>query len=164
MTRFKNARKDAFIEAIATASIDAADDRLTEKCKFNFAYFHVQEASQAFEDWSGAQLAKLLNKLTEYSKQPLAHWKTTSVGKSGTVLSIYGAFPTKSDFSHPKHVPHQAEWGRFRLESAVRLVGFVVPHSHHEKRHPATNHPFDCNTFYVVFLDKDHKFYKTESA
>lgn len=79
------------------------------------------------------------------------------------MLAIYGDFPKKSDFKHPKHVPHQVKWARFRLESADRLVGFIVPYSYDGKTHSTTNFKFDYNTFYVVFLDENHRFWLSGS-
>ncbi len=61
-----------------------------------------------------------------------------------------------------KSIPIEAKWGRFRLKSKVRLVGFVIPEEFHDKIHEKTGLRFDKNTFYVVFLDKEHKFYKVE--
>lgn len=160
---FGNTRKDRFIAAIPVCSLDSETDKLTTKCKFNFAYFEKQVAGQDFNEWPEGKLHKLLNKLKDYSAESLKHWSLQPVGASGTVLIIYGAFPkSKSDFTCPAHVPHQAQWGRFRLDQATRLVGFVVPHDYHGKAHPVTNERFDCNTFYVVFLDAGHRFYKTE--
>jgi hypothetical protein len=68
--------------------------------------------------------------------------------------------PSKSAFKFPKNVPHQAQWARFRLENKVRLIGFVVPGKYKDKRHAKTKKRFDGNTFYVVFPDKNHLFYK----
>ena len=122
-----------------------------------------QSAGQEFNDWSKDQLVKLLNKLKNYSAEPLTYWLTQSqrVGRrSHNVLEIYGDFPVKSEFQHPKHVPHQAQWARFRVENLVRLIGFVIPREFSLKVHGQTKVFFDCNTFYAVFLDKDHKFYK----
>ena len=160
---FGNSKKDSFIAGIPICSLDSATNKLTEKCKFNFAYFDKQAAGQDFHEWPEGKLHKLLNKLKEYSAESLKHWTFQPVGSSGTVLEIYGAFPKgKSDFTHPAHVPHQAQWGRFRLDSATRLVGFVVPHEYHGTAHVQTGERFDGNTFYVVFLDAGHRFYKTE--
>ncbi|MBW8464217.1 hypothetical protein [Acidovorax sp.] len=164
MNRYRNTQKTSFLASIPTASIDADVDELTTKCKFNFAYFDHQPAGQSFSDWTDVQLKKLLAKLQEYSKQPLQHWRDMGIGKSGSVLSIYGAFPRSSDFKHPRHVPHEVQWGRFRLEHSLRLVGFVLPPHCHDTYHKSTGVRFDCNTFYVVFLDADHRFYKTEKA
>jgi hypothetical protein len=164
MSNFKSDRKDSFLAGIATTSIHGVDDELTKKCKFNFAYFHSHASGQSFDEWNHTQLSKLLNKLAEYCKFPLQHWEKQKVGSSGNILAIYGKFPKKSAFEHPKHVPHEAQWARFRLESAVRLVGFVLPHECSDREHPTTKCRFDINTFYVVFLDAHHQFYKTEKA
>ncbi|HCY64116.1 MAG TPA: hypothetical protein DHV59_15100 [Oxalobacteraceae bacterium] len=158
-----NSRKIGFLASIPQASIDLDSDTLAQRCKFNFSYFCKQPAGQSFDQWDAGQLVKLLDKLKEYSVMPLSHWQNQRVGKSGTVLAIYGAFPKKSDFEHPKHVPHQAQWGRFRLEQSVRLIGFTLPQEFHEKMHNCGSR-FDCNTFYVVFLDAHHCFYKTGEA
>ena len=155
----ENSRKDRFLASIPEASIDLPEDTLTKRCKFNFSYFCKQVAGQSFAEWDHRDLIRLLEKLREYSTMPLSHWQNQRVGAGGnSVLEIYGAFPQKSDFSHPKHVPHQARWGRFRLEQAVRLVGFVLPPGYHDQVHPCGSR-YDCNTFYVVFLDADHRFY-----
>lgn len=162
MKRFRNDKKERFLANIPTCSLESETDILTARCKFNFAYFEKQSASQSFEDWDHNNLSKLLNKLKDYSKEPLTYWMQQSCG-AGKVLTIYGSFPTKSEFAHPKHVPHQASWGRFRLESKVRLVGFIVPNVYEDKAHPQTGKRYDCNTFYVVFLDANHKFWLTEA-
>jgi len=101
-----------------------------------------------------------MQKLQEYGREPLSYWMTRPIGKSGTVLSIYGGFPVKSALIHPKHVPNQARWGRFRLDWSGRLCGFVVPKELEGTLHSNTNVRFDSNTFYAVFLDRDHCFYK----
>jgi hypothetical protein len=89
------------------------------------------------------------------------------VGRGGlTVLAYYDNFPSRSDFKHPPHVPHDVTWARFRLGSKVRLIGFVLSEDVcRAKSKVATEghvYPYDPNTFYVVFLDKDHKFYISE--
>lgn len=164
MKNFGNKRKDARIASFVTSSIEDSSDELTIRCKFNFHYMDFsQPAGQQFNEWSKDQLVKLLDKLKNYSTMPLTYWLTQAqrVGKrSHNVLEIYGTFPAKSDFTHPKYVPHQAQWARFRVENLVRLIGFVLPKEFNTKIHSKTNERFDCNTFYAVFLDKDHKFYK----
>ena len=49
--------------------------------------------------------------------------------------------------------------GRFRLDWAGRLCGFVVPHEYSNMVQSNNGHQFDCNTFYVVFIDDNHEFY-----
>lgn len=161
MSRFGNSKIQPFLDAQKACSLDDDENDLSIRCKFNFSYFEVQDCSQNFCDWTPDQLHKLLEKLKAYSRHPLEYWQGQVVGR-GRVLSIYDEFPKKTDFTRPRHVPHQACWGRFRLESAVRMVGFVVPDNYAGKPHPQTKVQFDRNTFYVVYLDKDHRFYKME--
>jgi hypothetical protein len=162
MNRFHNTRAAKFIDSIPNCSLEAPDDTLTERCRFNLSYFTVQSAGQDFGDWNGEELAKLLSCLKEYSTKPLTYWLTQPSGKKGTVYAHYGNFPLKSEFQHPKHVPHEARWGRFRLNWAARLVGFTVPKELEDKAHSTTGKRYCSNTFYVVFLDAKHKFWGSE--
>lgn len=162
MNSFKNSRKDRFLSSFPHASIDKDDDLLASRCKFNFAYFEVQSAGQNFSDFDQRELSKILDKLKEFSKESLDYWANQRIGgKNGKVFSIYGAFPKNSDFSSPKHVPHQAEWGRFRIDQTFRLCGFIIPKSYDGKTHRGSGGIFCSNTFYIVFLDNNHRFYKT---
>ncbi len=161
---FSNSRKKGFLDKVPKVSIDSKTNKIAEKCKFNFSFFcWDQEAGQDFKDWTNEQLLKLIGKLITYSNEPLLHWQREKIGKgSGHVLEVYGSFPRISDFEHPKHVPHQALWGRFRLENSVRLVGFTIPSEYNCTEQNNSGHLFCTNTFYVVFLDKNHVFYKTK--
>jgi hypothetical protein len=160
MSKFKNSGKEGFLSSIPTASIELDSDLLADRCKFNFAYFEVQDAGQSFSDLTHENMAGLFNKLKDFSKESLDYWRNQRVGKSGYVLSTYGKFPSKSDFKQPKHVPHQAEWGRFRLDWASRLCGFTIPKCFDGKMHKGSGKLWCSNTFYIVFLDEEHKFYK----
>ena len=163
MTRRKNHLKDSFIASIPTASFYSDTDLIAKKCKFNFSYMDSnQEAGKNFNDFSAEQICKILDKLKYYGKDSLEYWSNQRVGAGGLkVFSIYGNFPRISDYKHPKHVPHEAKWARFRLEYDMRLIGFVVPDELHNKTCKRTSAMFDSNTFYIVFLDDEHGFYKT---
>lgn len=160
MKSFGNQKQKSFLDKIPQKSLDDCYGTVVNLSTFNFSYFdNSQEAGQDFKDWSEEQLVKLLNKLKEYSKKSLEEWKRTKVGSGKhryNILEEYGDFPKRTDFEHPKHIPHQVSWARFRLEQSVRLIGFLIPEEY-------TNVPYnlDRKTFYVVFLDKDHRFYKT---
>lgn len=160
--KFKSLRKDSFLGSLPVLSLDSGV--IADKCKFNFSYFDSsQPLGQDFADWSHLELVKLLEKLKNYTGCSLEYWRNERTGGGGLkVLEIYGAFPKRSGFTHPKHIPHDVLWARFRLENLVRLVGFVVPKSMKCQEHVKMKEPYDSNTFYVVFLDKDHKFYLTE--
>lgn len=162
MKKFDSQLKAKFLNNIPTASLENLTCPLTKRCKFNFSYFEKQEASQDFVDWNADQLSGLFGKLREFSREPLSYWLNMPVGKSGTVLAVYGSFPARSDMTHPKHIPHQVQWGRFRLDLAGRLCGFIVPKGFDGTEHAGTKARFDSNTFYVVFLDRDHRFYKSK--
>lgn len=165
MSKFTNSRKYNFLDKLSSLpSLLESSNDLTKRCKFNLSYFdHSQSAGQNFSDLTHKQLYQLFDKLKDYSKKTLQDWCQQRVGRTGlTVLAIYKGFPAKSSFTHPKHVPHQAKWGRFRIGSKRRLIGFIVPPELHKTLHKKTNEFFDKNTFYIVFLDNNHKFYSTE--
>jgi len=133
--------------------------RLLKLTKFCFAYFDdSQELAQSFADWQREELLTKLNeKLIEFSKEPLSHWLRQKCTDKSTIFRIYDDFSfSDSSFRQPKHVPENIRWAAFRLQNLPRVVGFVLP----DDDESWSNYPgLDKNTFYVVFLDKDHKFY-----
>jgi len=159
----KSRRAGAFLDSIPLASIENKDDKLAQKCKFNFSYFINDSAGQDFRDWTQKQLYELFDKLKAYSEFPLSHLEKQKLGKYPLFVK-YDKFPTNTDFSVPKSVPHQAIWSRFHLEGDSRLIGFVLPDEYKDKEQNTSGFRFDTNTFYVVFLDEHHKFYKTTSG
>ncbi|PCK03406.1 MAG: hypothetical protein COA42_21000 [Alteromonadaceae bacterium] len=170
MGKFANPRKDRFLKTRPRSSVETSD--IAARCKFNLSFFDAsQEAGQDFADWNNVEglhsLATLMEKIKEYTKEPLSYWRNNRSGSGGLkILSYYDSFPKDSDFIHPAHVPHDAIWARFRLGNKVRLIGFVVPEvlvSEDAAKRKAEQIGLDANTFYVVFLDKDHRFYKSES-
>lgn len=162
VNKFNNRKKCQFLNSIPVLSLESGD--INDKCKFNFSYFDSsQKDGQNFQDWEHLELVKLLDKIKNYSEKPLSYWRNERIGGGGLkVLEIYGNFPKRSAFIHPKHVPHDVLWARFRMEGRVRLVGFVVPNNITCHADVTLKEPYDRNTFYVVFLDKNHKFYLTE--
>jgi hypothetical protein len=56
-----------------------------------------------------------------------------------------GIFPPNSEFVHPKHIPLDNAWCSIHIQGKECIIGY-----------------FDDNIFYIVFLDKDHKFWITE--
>jgi hypothetical protein len=47
-------------------------------------------------------------------------------------------------FEYPAHIPEDAKWARIHVNGPAIIAGHVIN-----------------NTFYLVFLDKTHKFYLT---
>lgn len=163
-----NQQSQNFVNSLPETTIEYS--KIEKKCKFNLAYFDgKQDAGQDVGQWENttgiASLKNLLEKFKEYTDHPLTYWQQQRVGGGGLkVFEIYGDFPTKSDFKHPKHVPIDACWARFRLGNKVRLIGFVISKEAIKSLSESMQNEFCHNTFYVVFLDKDHKFYKMEQT
>ncbi len=112
---------------------------------FSFEFFDTNQIppGQTFLEWEEEGfLSAFLEKLRHLS----ALNRTTAQQGNRSPLEIYGEFPSNSDFRLPRFtIPENAEWGTIRYvgHQIRRVAGFIVG-----------------NVFYVVFLDKNHKFYK----
>ena len=156
----KNSKKEKNLPLILeSASLNLPTDILTKRCKFNFHYFNKNCAGQDFKDWHPDKLIMLLEKLKIFSENSLDYWENQK-----PTFVIYDHFPilAKTDFKNPTNVPLEARWGRFRLGGKIRLIGFVIPESYHDREHEKTRMRWDINTFYVVFLDENHRFWHDE--
>lgn len=101
-----------------------------------------KQQGDRISDWDEqAILARAIETLKGYSHAAL---RMQAVNEKFT---IYGDFPPagRTDFSHPAHVPEDAEWARIHVTGKQCIVGHVVQ-----------------NTFYIVFLDGNHSFWKSE--
>lgn len=156
MSKTSNSRKERFIKSIVSFSLQDVWTDISGRCRFNFSYFDAnQEYAADLATWDKDNLQRFFSKLRSYSKHPLSYWQQQAVGShKNHILEIYGAFPRKSGFNHQAHVPSDVDWARFRLDGKKRLIGFTIPKSYCT----AESH-FDNNTFYIVFLDLEHKFY-----
>lgn len=158
---FENKSKSKFLSNIPDLEIGNDSCIIASKCKFNLSFFCFEPGvSQNFSEWDHPKLVKLLDKLKFYSEFSLDYWKKQRIGrKNNNVLEVYGKFPLNSDFAKPKHVPINAMWARFRLESDMRLIGFVIPDAL-DKITANSNFTYCRNTFYITHLDEFHRFYK----
>jgi hypothetical protein len=162
MGRYGNSKKKSYIGSRPVTDIE--NSGLASRSSFCFSFLDTNQVGQDFDDWNNSGgitlLSNVLNKIKEYTRESLSHWSECI----NPPLVIYGNFPDKSDFTHPKHVPHDVLWARFRLGNKVRLVGFIVPEALHDNvvTIGGNQYRLNKNVFYVVFLDKEHKFYKTE--
>lgn len=128
------------------------NNEIGEFCCFNFKYFRTEKSSQSFSDWQDEKiLADLMEKLKSFSQCSLKELKQRQT------LKVYGKFPRsdKTEFDPPLDLPEDGiKWASLRLTSRERLIGFLVSDSIEK---------IECcnlkNTFYVVFLDKNHLFY-----
>lgn len=143
------------IENLEELTFEDAKNTIT----LSFKYFCVNQRPQAqvFSDWSPKMQLELLQKLAEYTKCSRLYWKNQKINGL-SLLAEYGDFPINSDLKIPSNIPNSKEliWSRFRLMQKVRVCGFFVTDD------IAKEFSLSTNTFYIVFLDKDHLFYKTE--
>lgn len=103
-----------------------------------------QKFASAFKDWqSVGLLSKAMETLHGYCKRPL-HEQI-----DGDKFTVYKSFPQAEEtkFTYPAHVPEDAAWARIHVTGVAVLIGHIVG-----------------NTFYLVFLDKTHKFWLTKKA
>ena len=96
---------------------------------------------QSFESWAADDMLKtFFERLKNLSKL------TRDEALRQTQIKIYGDFPPndKTDFSHPAHVDPNASWAVIKAVGGQKgtVAGYIVE-----------------STFYIVFLDKEHRFW-----
>lgn len=110
--------------------------------EFLISFKHLdRQQGQSFSHWEEERiLARAIETLSGYCGQSIHSQQSKN-------FTIYGDFPPsdKTEFTHPKHVPEDAEWARMRINGKVCIIGHVVR-----------------NVFNVVFLDKEHRFWISE--
>lgn len=95
---------------------------------------------QTYEEWSHEGfLSYLFEKLEHISQKSMA--EAIQEG----YIKVYDKFPPISDFKHPNHIATDVKWAVIMniKGQKVRVAGHIID-----------------NVFYIVFLDKDHVFYK----
>jgi hypothetical protein len=106
---------------------------------FSFKDFdHTQ--GQTFQEWHRSEILHiLLERIREFCRFSRIE------AEQNRSLKVYGDFPRNSDFRHPPHIAEDAEWASLHIQGKERIAGHVID-----------------NIFYVVFLDKEHRFWPTE--
>ena len=101
----------------ASKCADSLDDLLA----FNFKQIDPNQG-QTFANWSELNLLlPLFERLHNLSTQKVRELR----GNSNSTFTVYGDFPAKSDFTHPRHVPADAEWARFHLRGKEVVAGHL---------------------------------------
>ena len=159
----KNRQSEIFLDSLPKICLDDQGDQLTTRCKFNFHYLSTTSPAASISGIGDS----LLNHLKIFSEHPLSYWeKQRHIGsRNNYYLVYYDAFPPshKTLFNYPKCVPADVRWARFILSGKQRLIGFVVPEEKNGTIHHGTHFQFDSNTFYCVFIDLRHEFWKMSS-
>lgn len=141
MSKFKPSNRPA----LRLDKESVSDENKTGNFKISLAYFDPAPMyASSFHDWQkSGLLSKAMETLQGFCKRPLRQQI------DGDKFAIYQSFPPsdKTKFEYPKHVPEDAEWARIHINGPAVLIGHIVG-----------------NTFYLVFLDKTHKFWLTKKA
>ena len=109
---------------------------------FSFKDFDKNQCppGQNFEEWEKeGLLSKLMEKLIALNNTNIVE------AQQKKIIELYDSFPPTSDFSVPKYIEGDVRWG------TIQDIG--------GQKHRVAGYLID-NVFYIVFLDKDHKFWK----
>lgn len=141
MAVYRGKQKKAAFFAKPKQSVN--DASRTSNFKISFQYLDTtQKYGSSLKDWQRVGLLSYaMETLCGYCRSPL-------LGQvDGDKFAIYGSFPPegKTKFEYPPHVPEDANWARIHVNGPAVIVGHIVR-----------------DTFYVVFLDKTHKFWLTK--
>ena len=136
-------KKKVCTKVIDKASVN--DEGRIANFKVSFQYLNTpQKYASSFKDWQKCGLlSKAMDVLQGYSCSPLRSQI------DGVKFSVYDSFPPeeKTMFVYPKNVPEDAHWARIHVNGPAVIIGHIVR-----------------DTFYVVFLDKTHKFFLTKKV
>ncbi len=114
------------------------------KILFSFKDFDNKQIppGQSYDNWQE-------EKLLAYMLQKFGYICCLNIveAQQQKVLKIYGDFPVNSDFDSPQHIVKDVKWAVIMdiKGQKGRVAGHIID-----------------NVFYVVFLDKEHRFYITE--
>lgn len=112
---------------------------------FSFKDFDDSQCppGQTFKQWElDGLLSDLFTKLVDLSS------KNRIEAEQQKVVKVYGDWPKEhTDYKLPSHIQGEVDWGTIQKIGGqkARVAGYMIE-----------------NVFYVVFLDKNHKFYKSE--
>ncbi len=136
-------------------SVKGAPDKRTEKTReekrvdgerypllFSFKDWDQNQCppGQTWAEWEKeGLLTSLMDKLVQLSQ------KDRVEASQQQCIKVYGQFPPRSDFKVPQFIEGEVEW------AVIEDVG--------GQKHRVAGYMID-NVFYVVFLDKEHKFWK----
>lgn len=142
MPKIKKEKQGSVIAAFLKEKQPITKDEAKNNFKISFQYLDTsQKYGSSFKDWQKCGLlSRMLEIFHGYSKKPLL------AQIDGGKFAAYEGYPpeSKTKFVCPGFVPDDAQWARIHITGQAIVVGHIVD-----------------NTFYVVFLDKTHKFWMT---
>ena len=139
MIKIKPHQKESLLKRITKPTAQQEYDKNLLVISFK----HLDKTQgQSFEDWESEKiLARAVNTFSEYCHGTIEAQCCTDRFKP------YRDFPPqeRTDFIFPNHVPQDAEWACMHITGKQCVAGHIFH-----------------NVFYVVFLDKKHRFWITE--
>ena len=124
---------------------ERVEDNFLPLVAFSFKDFDIVQCppGQTFKEWEKCGLlSDMFTKMVDLS------CKNRQEASSQKMIKIYGEWPSgHTDFKYPKHIEGEIQWGTIQKVGGqkARIAGYMID-----------------NVFYIVFLDKEHKFYKSE--
>lgn len=137
MTKNKGNRKDpAYIREQGKRAAEKKKDRTIT---FSFSR-HIKGNGETYEEWSTLGLLGPLCRRMQMLGQ-----HSVFVVKQKQWIKDYNSFPPHSEFDEPTHISN-VTWSVMHITDTSKevVVGFI-----------------EDDVFYIVFLDKDHKFWPT---
>ncbi len=142
---FNKNKPSSIIHEVLEAEKQKSVKNIGGNFKISLEHFDcTQEYASAFRDWQYCGLLSYaMEHLCGYCKSPLFQQV------DGKKFTIYGSFPPpeRTEFVHPEYIPEDANWARIHINNTAILAGHILE-----------------DTFYLVFLDKSHKFYMTKRS
>lgn len=145
---FNKRKKGVLIDAATSKKRQTiSNDNISSHENFKVSFQHLdttQTYGSSFKDW---QKVGLLSKMLEVLQ---GYCCSTLISQANTdKFTVYGGFPPKEKtmFDYPKNVQEDAMWARIHITGRAVIIGHIVH-----------------NTFYVVFLDKTHKFWLSQKT
>ena len=139
LPRIKHHQKPSLIKEALNRKTTIADEK-NDSLLLSLKHLDPSQG-QTFEEWQMDMiLSDALRTMQNYSNGPVA---TLFNNK----FKQYEGFPPsdKTDFTYPRHVPEDAIWASMHVTGKTCLIGHMVK-----------------NVFYLVFLDKEHRFWISE--
>jgi|SRR6185437_1418158 len=134
----KKERKDpAYLREQGNREARGAKQR---KITFSFIK-HIKGEGESYEEWEACGLLSVLLHMMKH----IGNYSPIEV-RQKKLIKEYKKFPDHSKFNCPKHVG-DVVWAVMHItqNSKEVVVGYI-----------------DDDVFYIIFLDKDHKFWPTE--
>lgn len=137
--KFKSRRKASLDRQ--SKKLETRDNVRETYIVLSFRDFDINQG-QNFEEWETDKLlALMINKLRAICQITMAQATAQQIIKPYTKVD----FPPDSAFEHPKHVLPDVTWCTMHIQGKECIIGHI-----------------EDNVFHIVFLDKEHAFWKTK--